>query len=296
MLQKLTLLQLLLIFLPSLASLHAQHSEILFLGSSSTYFHEMPMQVASRLDRISAYGNVTHHWVGESGTWTWKYLNEDYRPKSGLPDAFTGNVLDYIRQNNFRWISLQVALGQWDEWKRTIPQYAQAAKASESQLLLYEQSWKPDTEKVLANSPLLQIAQEQALTIVPCASAWDAVYKDYPKWDLQDSYFSEKRGYAVRDGTHPGLLGNYLNQACFLAAITGRHPDGLMPNNFYHHDRMAHPESKLYIPPGITLIEPSSNGLARFSLEPSLGKYLRKVAWETYSEVRTLQQEVNKTQ
>ena len=100
----------------------------------------------------------------------------------------------------------------------------------------------------------------------------------------------------MRDGVHPGLLGNYLNQACFVAAITGRHPDGIMPNNFYHHDRMTHPKSNLYFPPGITLIEPSSNGLARFALKPNLGKYLRKVAWDTYSEVKKLKEEAPETQ
>lgn len=287
--KKFPIISFLLLLFISLCEVSAQkNSEILFLGSSSTYFHQMPKQVAQWVNGLGAYGKVSHHWVGEGGTWTWKYLNKGYRPKQGLPDDFSGNILDYIRQRNYRWISLQVALGQWDEWERTIPQYAQAAQAAGSQLLLYEQSWSPDTEKVLSGSPLLKMARTHNLTIVPCATAWEKVYAQFPLWDLQDSFYNVKKGYPVRDGTHPGLVGNYLNQACFVAAITQTHPDAMMSSHFYHHERMAHPKSEPYLPAGITLKGSPADGLAEFTVERKLARYLRQVAWDTYNEVMEL--------
>ena len=271
-----------------LSSLIGKDSTILFLGSSSTYYHQMPDQVAKWAEGTGAYGKVRLHWVGEAGTWTWKYLKPGFRPKNGLPEDFSGNVLDFIQQRNFRWISLQVALGQWDAWERTIPRYADAAKKAESQLLLYEQSWNPKTEKALDGSPILKIARELDLTIVPCASAWEKVYSDYPQWDLQDSYFNVKKGVAERDSTHPGLVGNYLNQACFVAAITGAHPNASMRNSYYHHERMAHPRSKPYLPAGIKVSGAPSDGVVQVSIEPNLGGYLRQIAWETFTEVENL--------
>ena len=285
-----TLLSLSIVSLFSFGTVRAgKNSDILFLGSSSTYFHQMPKQVARLVNGVGAYGDVRHHWVGESGTWTWKYLNTGYRPKSGLPADFSGTVLDYIRQNNYRWVSLQIALGQWSEWERTIPQYAEAAKDAGSTLLLFEQSWSPNTDKALTGSPLLKIARENNLTIVPCASAWEKVYAQFPQWDLQDSFYNTKKGYPTRDSTHPGLVGNYLNQACFITAITGAHPDAIMTSHIYHHERMAHPKSKPYYPAGIELMGPAADGLAKFTVERKLARYLRHVAWETYNEVNALQ-------
>lgn len=277
-------LPLLAVWCPALA----QQNQILFLGSSSTYYHNMPKQVAYWINGTSAHGEVTHHWVGEPGTWTYKYLAPGFLPKKGLPDGYEGNVLDYIRNSRYKWISLQVALGDWEEWEKAIPQYALAAKAAGSELLLYEQGWKPDSLKVANKSPLLAIAREQGLKVVPCASAWDIVRKDYPQWDLQDSYYNQQKGYSTRDGTHPGLIGNYLNQACFVATIMGRHPETFMVDNFYHHSRMANPQSLKHVPQGIKFLEARSDGHGRFKLEATLGRYLRNVAWEAVEKTSSL--------
>ncbi len=267
----------------------AKQNQILFLGSSSTYYHNMPKQVAYWINGTSSFGDVSYHWAGEAGTWTYKYLEPGYLPKSGLPAGYQGSILDYIRNTHYKWISLQVALGDWEEWEKAIPRYAEAAKDAGSQLLLYEQGWKPTSQKALDKSPLVRIAKEHGLVIVPCASAWDIVRKDYPQWDLQDSYYNQKKGFPTRDATHPGLVGNYLNQACFVASIMGRNPEGFMLDNFYHHSRMAHPKSVPFIPHSITFMEAGPDGHGRFKLEPELGKYLRNVAWEAVQKTLSLQ-------
>ena len=266
----------------------AKQNQILFLGSSSTYYHNMPKQVAYWIDGASTYGNVTHHWVGESGTWTYKYLAPGFQPKKGLPGGYEGGVLDYIRNSRYKWISLQVAIGDWAEWEEAIPKYAAAAKVAGSELLLYEQGWEQTSPKVIDQSPLLKIAKEQGVRVVPCGSAWDLVRKDYPKWDLQDSYFNQEKGYPTRDGTHPGLIGNYLNQACFVATVMSRHPESFMVDNFYHHSRMANPQSLPLVPPGVKFLEAMADGHGRFKLDPVLARYLRNVAWEAVEKTARL--------
>ncbi|MGF1452026.1 MAG: hypothetical protein ACFB21_08150 [Opitutales bacterium] len=87
-------------------------------------------------------------------------------------------MLDYIRANDFSAISLQVALGRWDEWRTAIPQYAAAARDADSMLYLYEQGWGPDAALVIEDSPLLEIAVAENVPIVPCASAWARVRQE----------------------------------------------------------------------------------------------------------------------
>ena len=263
-------------------------SRMLFLGSSSTYFHDMPGSVANLLTKSEAVGEVTHHWVGEPGTWTHVYLDDGYRVKSGLPEEFAEDVLGFIRASDFRWVSIQVAAGKWAEWQRAIPLYASAARGAGSELLLYEQGWKKEVPKVLDSSPLLQIAIQQDLRIVPCSSAWAQVQADHPKKELHDRFWNEEKGEVVLDTTHPGILGNYLNQACFLAAILERSPVGVMPERIPHDIRMAHEKSKL--PDGVTLVG-TEGGTAVVELDPALAEYLQKVAWQTYEVVEKKRRE-----
>lgn len=255
---------------------------MLFLGSSSTYFHDMPASVAARVTEAGDLGELAHHWVGEPGTWTHVYLKDGYRVKSGLPEEFAEDVLGFIRHGGFRWVSLQVALGEWAAWHEAIPRYAAAARGTGAELLLYEQGWKEEVAKALDGSPLLQIAIQNDLRIVPCASAWAQVLADHPTRDLHDRFWSEDEGGLVRDTTHPGVLGNYLNQACFLAALLERSPVGWMPGRLVHDRRMAHEKSEL--PDGVALVG-EEDGKAVVELDSALAEYLQTVAWQTYQAV-----------
>ncbi len=236
---------------------------ILWLGSSSTFYHDMPREATHWM---TAHGGkqFTHHWIGEGGTWTYEYVKPGFRPKQGLPEE-DESVLGHIRRVKYDFVILQVAVGRWEEWQEAIPHFIEATQEAGSQLLLYEQGWdqKPGSD-ALSGSPIVELAYAENMVLVPCRTAWQRVRQERPDLELHDEV--QHDGKTVLDRTHPGLLGNYVNQCLFFMAVTEKSPE-VLPAEI-HHPRRAEDDSKI-VP-----------------IDPQIAKYLQQTAAQVWEEVQ----------
>ena len=91
----------------SFADNNAQDTvKILWVGSSSTYVHDLPRQSAESLESYFAPRPVRAYLVGKSGTGFHEYLEPGFEAQYGLKEGQT--LLDKIRDEKYDYVVLQM--------------------------------------------------------------------------------------------------------------------------------------------------------------------------------------------
>jgi hypothetical protein len=209
---------------------------ILFAGSSSTYWNDLPGEVAKTVSRqVRGHEGrpVAAEIVGRSGDDIRVYLEPGFdRYQYGVKPGQT--FLDKIRDEKFDIVALQAVCGfimndQKSEsgenaHAAAITGYCEAIRAAGGEPLFYEMGWGRGEREAEGRRRILDLARTNGVRLyAPCSTAWARVYEERPDLRLQHP----------KDASHPGDLGHFLNLACFYSALTGRSPEGKLPRTIH---------------------------------------------------------------
>jgi hypothetical protein len=208
---------------------------LLFAGSSSTYWNDMPREVAKVVDKkfIGHVGaKVVPEIVGRSGSDIRVYLEPgfnkyEYGVKPGQ------SFLDRIRDEKPPFVVLQTVCrfimgdddptGTGNAHAEAITKYCEAIRAAGGEPIFYEMGWGKSDREAEGRTRIFNLAVKNRIRLfVPCSTAWARVYRERPDFALQHP----------KDGAHPGDAGLFLNLACFYAALTGETPVGKLPRTY----------------------------------------------------------------
>lgn len=268
---------------------------ILWAGSSSTYFHDMPRQVArlvsSRI-RKRPRAAVFSKLVGRSGDGIHVYLRPGFHHyEYGVKPGKT--FLDVVREGRYDYVVLQafckfVVGPQGDEHDRAFDVYCKEVRDSGAIPVIYEMGWERGDLGDAARARIFSIAVRNKVTeFVPCSTAWRRLRMERPDLELQNP----------EDLLHPGVLGNYLNIACFVSEFTGLPPVG-MPTAFPVWGKLSESERETikestdrarldpYTAALPMWMRMHSLGARKVSIDDDSARYLRLVAWQEWSNMR----------
>ncbi len=213
--------------------LKAKANRILFAGSSSTYWNDMPNEIAKLISTNGGMEGkpVTAEIVGRSGSDIRVYLDPECRYEYGVKRGQT--FLDKVRDEAFDYVVLMTVCrfitGAGEDnvdgqaHSAAISQYCDAIRAVKAEPVFYEMGWGKDDREAEGRRRILELAKQNRVRFyVPCSTAWHRVRQERPDLHLQHP----------NDGSHPGDLGHFLNMACFYAALKNESPVGKLPRNF----------------------------------------------------------------
>jgi hypothetical protein len=269
---------------------------LLFVGSSSVYFNDMPDAIAQAVQgAIHERENrpVEAFLVGRSGSDIRVYLEPGFQDyQYGVKPGQT--FLEKVRDEPFDFVILQgvsrFIIGEHGEaHAEAISVYCDAIREAGAEPVLYEMGWGKDMQTEAGIARLRTLAlQKQIRHYIPCASAWQRVYRERPTLLLQHP----------KDPVHPGDLGHFLNVACFYCALTHTTPLGVLPRTFpvwTHWDKQEKEAWHEAIAQKLSQFHPTvyQNQLPEWMWEaPAFGltctldtetaTYLETVAWETW--------------
>jgi hypothetical protein len=281
------------------AYVHAEDSPLtlLFAGSSSTYWNDMPREVAKIVDGkfIGHAGTkIVPETVGRSANDIRVYSEPgfnkyEYGVKPGQ------SFLDKIRDEKPPFLVLQTVCrfimgdddptGTGNAHAEAVTKYCEAIRATGGEPIFYEMGWGKSEREAEGRQRILALAFKNKIRIyAPCSTAWARVYAEKPNLALQHP----------KDGAHPGDAGHFLNLACFYAALTGTSPVGKLPRNFpvWPHGKYDADKAKLaaFKPDAYQakmakwmFKHMSMNQTA--TLDETTANYLETVAWETWQKV-----------
>lgn len=277
---------------------------LLFAGSSSTYWNDMPNEIAKVISgKVAAKPGTeaTAEIVGRSGSDIRVYAEPGFKDyQYGVKPGQT--FLDKVRDEKFDYVVLMTVagfiMGDQDPQNRggaahadAVTKYVQAIRDAGSEPVFYEMGWGKDQKTADGRKRLLELAKKNRVRLfVPCSSAWARVYKERPDLALQHP----------RDSAHPGDLGHFLNLACFYAAFTGQDPQGKLPRTFHvwpHFSKEERETKKTELDAAYARFKPDAYqsrlpewmrrnagaGLTA-ALDDATARYLEQVAWETTRE------------
>jgi hypothetical protein len=284
-------------------------TQILWLGSSSTYFHDMPKHVADWLTRYAgrrpgeaglcpdeAKMPARSDLVGRSGTAVYKYLDPDFRVEYGLRKGQT--VLEKIRDGKYDFVIMQIPTdylagrgdNDRDAFVAGIATYTHAIRGAGGRPFFYEQGWGQDELFEAGDKLLFELAVEHNVPVVPCRSAWKRIREERPDLELHN----------LPDRTHPGTLGKYVNLCCFYAVLTGKAPVGLPVRDVTYWPYLTDEQKKQARErlSKMTSTEPYMAQLAGWmrtrsiasktvTLDRDTAGYFQKVAWQTVMKWKT---------
>jgi hypothetical protein len=220
---------------------------ILFAGSSSTYWNDMPNAIAKVISSSGGMGGlpVVAEVVGRSGSDIRVYLDPECRYEYGVKRG--QSFLDKVRDESFDYVVLMTVCrfitgdGEGNEdgqaHAAAITQYCKAIRDSGAEPVIYEMGWGKEEREAEGRRRILRLAQQNQIRLyVPCSTAWDRVRQERPELQLQHP----------NDNSHPGDLGHFLNIACFYAVFRDEPPLGKLPRNFpvWPHLSKAEKEAK----------------------------------------------------
>jgi hypothetical protein len=276
---------------------------LLFAGSSSAYWNDLPREVARAVDRRV----VTHPGapivpaiVGRSGSDIRVYLEPGFKAyEYGVEPGQT--FLQKIAEERPPLVAMMVVtqfiLGKDDPTgtahAEAITRYSAAIRAAGGEPIFYEMGWGRSGREAEGRRRIFDLAvQNRVRLFAPCASAWARVYRERPGLELQHP----------KDGAHPGDAGHFLNVACFAAALTRESPVGRLPRTYpvWPH-ALPKPETdaeKAAEAARIAAFRPDAYQatLAKWmhrnasmnlsaTLDEPTARYLETVAWETWREI-----------
>jgi len=306
---------LLLVFL-SLSAQAAEPLKLLFVGSSSMYWNDLPREVAKVVDgKLAGHvgRSVVPETVGRSGSDIRVYLEPgfnryEYGVKPGQSfldkiasekpdivammvvcrfimgdDAGSGNSRTAEESSATRERSAPLAEREgYFAHADAITKYCEAIRAAGGEPLFYEMGWGKTEREAEGRKLIFDLAMKNKIKLfAPCSSAWARVYAERPDLALQ----------APNDNSHPGDAGHFLNLACFYAALTGESPVGKLPRTFHvwPHGKYEPDKAKL----AAFKPDPYQAKMAKWmfkhmamnqtgTLEEETAAYLETVAWETW--------------
>lgn len=204
---------------------------LLFAGSSSTYWNDMPREVAKvvsgkLVDWPGAL--VEPEAVGRSGSDIRVYSEPGFNQyEYGVKPGQT--FLEKIRDEKPKYVVLQTVCSFiMDESNGpahadAVTRYCTAIRAAGGEPVFYEMGWGRGEREVAGRQKILSLAKKNGVRFyAPCSTAWARVYREKPDLALQHP----------KDNSHPGDLGHFLNLACFYAALTGSNPVGQLPRTY----------------------------------------------------------------
>jgi len=289
----------------SAAADEPQAVTLLFAGSSSTYWNDMPREVARVVDgRLAAArkARVLPEIVGRSGSDIRVYMEPGFnRYEYGVKSGQT--FLDKLRDERPRFVVLQVVsrfitgdtdpTGTGSAHAQAITKYCDAVRAAGGEPIFYEMGWGRSDRDAEGRRRILEMATAQRIRyFAPCSTAWARVYREKPDLALQHP----------KDSAHPGDLGHFLNLACFFAALTHQSPIGHLPRTYpvWPHS-LGKPDSDAERAEEVARIAAfkpdeyqarmpgwmrrNMSAVTQFSLDESTANYLESVAWETWQEI-----------
>lgn len=276
----------------------AEPVKLLFAGSSSMYWNDLPREVAKLVDgRIAGRigQQVIPEAVGRSGSDIRVYLEPGFsRYEYGVKPGQT--FLDKIATEKPDIVAMMVVCrfimvddapkeGQPDH-ATAVTTYCKAIRAAGGEPMFYEMGWGKDDKHVEGRKRILGLAkQNQIKLFAPCSTAWARVYAEKPDLALQHP----------QDNAHPGDAGHFLNLACFYAALTGESPVGKLPRTFHvwPHGKYEADEAKLAAFKPDAYQEKMAKWMfkhmsmnATATLDEETARYLETVAWVTWSAIR----------
>jgi hypothetical protein len=270
---------------------------LLFAGSSSMYWNDLPREVAKLVDgkihgRIGQ--RVIPEAVGRSGSDIRVYLEPGFnRYEYGVKPGQT--FLEKIAAEKPDIVAMMVVCrfimgddapteGNPDH-ATAVTTYCEAIRATGGEPMFYEMGWGRDDKHGEGRKRILELARKNQITLfAPCSSAWARVYAEQPELALQHP----------QDNSHPGDAGHFLNLACFYAALTRESPVGKLPRTFpvWLHGKYEADEAKLAAfqpdPYQATMAKWMFKHMsmkATATLDEETATYLETVAWETWQTV-----------
>jgi hypothetical protein len=270
---------------------------LLFVGSSSMYWNDLPSEVAKLVDgKIAGHTGraVIPEAVGRSGSDIRVYLEPGFNKyEYGVKPGQT--FLDKLAADKPEIVPMMIVCRfiMGDEAPKVgspthaeaVTKYCAAIRAAGGEPMFYEMGWGKDEREAEGRQRILDLARQNKITLfAPCSSAWARVYRERPDLKLQHP----------KDGAHPSDAGHFLNLACFYAALTGESPVGRLPRTFHvwPHGKYEADEAKL------AAFKPDAYQAkmakwmfkhmamnATATLDEVTASYLEGVAWEMTREV-----------
>jgi hypothetical protein len=275
----------------------AEPLKLLFVGSSSMYWNDLPREVAKLVDgRITGHIGrpVVPEAVGRSGSDIRVYQEPGFnRYEYGVKKSQT--FLQKIAEEQPDIVPMMVVcrfiMGDDDPTKTgnahalAVTTYCNAIRGAGGEPMFYEMGWGKSEQEAEGRKRIFDLAVKNKIKLfAPCSSAWARVYAEKPDYALQDP----------KDNSHPGDAGHFLNIACFYAALTGESPVGMLPRTFHvwPHGKYEPDDAKL------AAFKPDAYqaAMARWmfkhmsmnqtgTLDDESAKYLESVAWETVTDL-----------
>ncbi len=279
---------------------------LLFAGSSSTYFNDMPREVAKVVD-----GKMANHVgtavlpeiVGRSGSDIRVYMEPgfnkyEYGVKPGQ------SFLDKIREEKPPFVVLQTVCrfimgdddptGTGNAHADAVKKYCEAIRAVGGEPVFNEMGWGKTEREAEGRQRLFDLAVKNRIRLfVPCSTAWARVYHQRPDLALQHP----------KDSSHPGDAGHFLNLACFYAVLAQQNPVGKLPRTFpvWPHglpkaqtdaeksveaDKMAKFKPDMYQAKMPRWMHRGMAEQLTATLDEATASYLESVAWEVSQDMK----------
>ncbi len=214
---------------------HGEAMRMLFAGSSSTYWNDLPNEVAKIISGrrgLVRHKKVTAELVGRSGSDIRVYLDPNCDYQYGVKRG--QSFLDKVRDEKFDYVVLMTVCrfimgdgeGNADgqAHREAITEYCQSIRQSGSEPVFYETGWGTTDREAQGRERILELAKENNIKIyVPCSTAWARVRSERPELQLQHP----------DDKSHPGDVGHFLNLACFYSAFVQQSPEGRLPRDYH---------------------------------------------------------------
>ncbi len=260
-------------------------ARILWVGSSSLYYHNQPKVLAEWLTRFGDMPAMSEI-VGRSGTGVHAYLRSDFKAEYGLKPG--EGILEKIRRKKYRFVVLQVPAEfingpEGEEHDRSLDVYCVAIREAGGQPVFYEMGWGRDDKTSEGRRKILAAALRNQITLfAPCSSAWERVRRERPDLELQNP----------PDRAHPGTLGAYLNLCCFYSVLAGREPPSGISPTLRIWPRLSNDAKKAFDEKvKSTVFDDYDNALPAWMkrlliasrevrIEDEVAAYLRRTAWQ----------------
>ena len=296
--------RLILVFILSALALHAHSAEpitLLFAGSSSTYWNDLPREVAKvTSEKIAGHigSSVTPEIVGRSGSDIRVYAEPDFKKyEYGVKPGQT--FLDKLRDETPTLVVLQGVCGfvmdtnvgpqGGNAHAEALTQYCAAIRAADGEPVIFEMGWGKSDKLQEGQQRLFDLAVQNKIHFFsPCSTAWSRVYRERPDLALQHPL----------DNSHPGDVGHFLNLACFFAALTQQSPAGKLPRTYHVWPHKLPKDDQAMEQAKLANFKPDSyqarlpNWMHRnmaeqrtATLDDATASYLEIVAWETWKKI-----------
>jgi hypothetical protein len=284
------------------AAAAAETITLLFAGSSSSYWNDLPREVARLVTgRVASHPGaiVLPAMVGRSGSDIRVYAEPGFsRYEYGVKHGHS--FLEKIRDERPALVVLQTVarfiMGQEDLTKTSrthaeaVTAYGAAIRAAGGEPVYYEMGWKREEVDDEGRRRILALAQENRVRLfAPCATAWARVHRERPALALQHP----------QDNSHPGDAGHFLNLACFYAALVQESPLGRLPRTYpvWPHDnrKPETAEAKAAEAARLAAFTPDAYQATlpkwmhrhmslrlTATLDDATARYLEAIAWETW--------------